>query len=121
MDNALQLFVNLQFIIACLSISAFTFICKSIIEFFLDQPAVPASKSSKFWTKLFLPILPVVVGGLCGYFFTSYPYPTGMDGVGGRISFGLVCGLFSGFAYRIAKGMLAKQIPADATPVQSDK
>lgn len=109
MENAISLFLNLSFLMACLGIAAFTFVCRKVIEFIIDNPNIPLSKYSKFWRDLFLPILPIIVGGICGYIFKSYSYPDGFDGTGSRISFGLVAGLCSGFFYRMFKAFFTKQ------------
>lgn len=110
MDTVLQALFSWQFVLFCLAVAAATFVARKVVEFVLDQPSVPASKTSKFWTDLFLPIFPVVGGPLASWLASGYPYPDGLNGTSGRIIFGLVAGLFSGLVYRIAKSFLASKI-----------
>jgi hypothetical protein len=110
MDTVLQALFSWQFVLFCLAIAAVTFVIRRVIEFVLDHPGIPASKSSKFWTDLFLPIFPVIGGPLGAWFASGYPYPEGLTSDSGRIIFGLVAGLLSGLVYRIAKSFLASKI-----------
>jgi len=110
MDTVLQALFSWQFVLFCLAVAAVTFIARKIIEFVLDHPSIPASKSSKFWTDLFLPIFPVVGGPLGAWLAPGYPYPDGLSTSSGRIIFGLVAGLLSGLVYRIAKSFLVSKI-----------
>jgi hypothetical protein len=69
-----------------------------------------AAKESKLWKELLLPILPVVMGGLGGFIFKTYPYPDGLTTTGSRFLFGLVAGLLSGLFYRVVKAMFIQRI-----------
>lgn len=111
MDNVFQALLSWQFLLFCLCIAAVTFVVRKIIEFFvLDNPKMPGTRTSKFWTDLVLPIFPVVFGCLIGFFATKYPFPQDLHSASGRISFGLVAGLFSGLIYRVAKSFLASKL-----------
>lgn len=110
MDTVLQALFSWQFVLFCLATAAVTFVVRKVIEFILDQPQVPASKSSKFWTDLFLPIFPVVGAPLGAWLASSYPFPEGMNSSSSRVIFGLVAGLLSGLVYRIAKSFLFSKI-----------
>lgn len=108
-----QIFQNLftwQLILFCLGIAAITYVIRYIVEYILDKPQVPASKQSKIWRDLFLPIIPVIIGALVGYLISSYPYPEGISSGGARVMFGLVAGLFSELVYRVVKGLFKEQI-----------
>lgn len=111
MDTVFQALVSWQFVLFCLGVAAVTFILRKCIEFFvLDNPKMPGTRSSKFWTELVLPTFPVVFGCLTGLLATQYPYPETLQSAGGRMTFGLVAGLFSGLIYRVAKSFFATKL-----------
>jgi len=100
-----------QFGLLALAISAITFLFRKVLEFFVIQnPKVPLTKTSLFWRDLFLPILPILIGGFFGYFITSYPYPAGINDISSRILFGLVGGMMSGTIYRIIKKIVLAKV-----------
>lgn len=93
-----------QFGLLALAISAITSVFKKIIEFFiLSNPNVPLDKKSLFWRDVFLPVLPIIIGGLFGYLIKSFPYPAVINDSSSRMLFGLVAGMFSGVIYRMIK------------------
>jgi hypothetical protein len=100
MDSTLEALLSWQFLFFCLSVAAVTFVVRKISEYILDNPKVPASKTSKLWTDLILPILPVFLGSVGALIAKQYPYPTGLNEASGRFAFGLVAGLLSGLVYR---------------------
>lgn len=105
MDLAISMLFSWQFVLFCLGIAAITYICRTIVEYFLG---VYNKKDSKLWTELFLPIGPPITGSIVAHLFKSYPYPQEINSIGGVIIFGLVAGLFSGLVYKIVKGLLTK-------------
>lgn len=110
MDTMLEALLSWQFLLFCLALAAVTFVVRKIAEYVLDNPSVPASKNSKLWTALILPILPVVLGSIGGYFADKYPYPEGLGHSSGRVVFGLVAGLLSGLVYRVINAFLSSKI-----------
>jgi hypothetical protein len=112
MDELLKIFLSWNFMIFCLGLSAFGFVLRKVIEYFiLDNPHVPATKQSPIWRSLILPVAPVITGALAGYFAKGYPYPEGLStSEYGRISFGLVAGLLSGLVYRVINELLKSKI-----------
>ena len=118
MDSMLQALLSWQFLIFCLAIAAITFVIRKIVEFILDKPSVPASKSSVLWTDLILPILPVVLGCICGLAAKKYPYPDGLNFISGRVAFGLVAGLLSTLVYRVVNSFLLAKIAMVQQPAQ---
>lgn len=112
MDNILLTFMlSWQFLGLGALLSCITYMCRLGVEFVLDMPSVPASKSSKFWTDVFLPSLPIILGILFGIFVTGvyFPYPQGISQIGSRVIFGSMSGLASGYIFRIIKGVLSKE------------
>lgn len=112
MEMSLQTLLSWQFILFCLGIAALTFVVRKVVEFILDNPKVPASKTSKFWTELFLPVLPIILGLILAILAKQYPYPM-TDSASGLVRgfFGAVAGMFSGLIYRIMSGMLKSKLP----------
>lgn len=103
MENSINELFSLSFICLCLAIAAITEVLRRIAEFVLDKPQVPASKTSKFWTDLLLPIAPFANGILFTLLIKQYPYPEGWNTTGARFILGLVAGSLSGLVYRVVK------------------
>lgn len=118
MDEILRIFLTWQFMIFCLGLAAITFVIRKIFEFaVLNNPRMPGSKNSLIWRALLLPIAPVVNGALAGFLAKNYPYPEGLGAsTYGRISFGLVAGLFSGLVYRVVIELLRSKMAQGNTP-----
>lgn len=76
----------------------------------------PASKESKLWNDLLMPILPVLLGAFGALLFKTYPYPDGLVTTGGRVIFGLVAGLLSTLFYRVIKALMIQRITGAPTP-----
>ena len=110
MNTVLQALISWQFVFFCLACAAVTFVAKTIIEYVLDNPNVPASKHSKFWKDLFLPLLPIFFGPLGAWLAVGFPYPEGLGNTSARVVFGLVAGFLSGMVYRIVKSFLVSKI-----------
>lgn len=78
-----------------------------MVEFY--PPILLNKKINHFWTELFLPTYPIIIGSLIGGLVTSYPYPEiFVNGLAGRIFFGACCGFISGWIYRIVKNYFLK-------------
>jgi hypothetical protein len=110
MEQSLNELLSLSFICLCLAIAAITEILRRIGEFILDKPQVPASKTSKIWTDLLLPIAPFANGIIFTMLIKSYPYPDGWHSGGSRFILGLVAVSLSGLVYRVAKSFLKDKI-----------
>jgi hypothetical protein len=132
MESVLSQILSVYFVLLCLGISAATFVCRKIIEFILDNPKVSASKTSKFWTELFLPIFPVLFGGLYGYWDKSFVFTATATSSSQRFLFGLVAGLLSGLVYKVIKGLIYSKLnlkeeatadvkPAEEKPVEAQE
>jgi hypothetical protein len=120
MELGFEVLLSWQFLFFSLVIAAITFVTRKIVEYFLDKPEVPASKTAKLWTELLLPIGPVCTGGLVGYFFKQFQYPDNLTTATDRVFFGLIAGLLSGLIYRVIKGMLKSKLPGGQGSPDSD-
>jgi hypothetical protein len=106
--DLVQVFISKEFIFLSLGIWALTLVVRKITEFILDKPQVPASKTSRIWTDLILPLLPVFIGLVFGIFVKKYAYPESMISTSSRIVFAVVAGMFSGLVFRVVKSVLPK-------------
>lgn len=124
MDPILQILLSFPFVIFCLGIAAVVFVFRTFIEYLMTVSKLVA-KEYKFWNDFFLPVSPVVIGSIIGFYFKSYPYPNGLTTDGDRIMFGLVAGLFSTLTYRVVKALLFQKIqevlPTDQSGSTIDK
>lgn len=101
--DILEQFLNMAMIIFSLVIWVLVFIQRKFVEYALSKLG-KSIKEAKLWRELLLPIGPMVTGAIVAFFATSYPYPEMFTGsTSGRIFFGIVCGLMSGFIYRLYK------------------
>lgn len=114
MDQSLNQLFSFSFLCLCIAIAAITEILRRIAEYILDKPQVPASKHSKIWKELFLPIAPFANGILFTLLITGYPYPDGWNSSGSRFILGLVAGSLSGLVYRVVKSFLKDKITSFA-------
>lgn len=118
MDLALSMLLSWQFVLFCLGIAALTYVVRIIVEYALAQYN---KLDSKLWKEVLLPIGPVVSGPFIAKIFESYPYPSDLKSVGGRVVFGLVAGLFSGLVYKIIKGLLGDKYKEKAEDAGLEK
>lgn len=99
--DPLMNFFTWQFMLFSLAVAGVTFILRKVIEYYAKN----ITKNTA-WEDLVLPIFPLVLGCLMGKLMTAYPYPDGLNSVGGRVIFGLVAGMFSGLVYRVLNSLL---------------
>lgn len=111
MDTALQTLLSYQFLLFCLSISAFTYVITIVVDYCFRVKGFVA-KESHLWSELILPILPVLLGSLGALIAKQYPYPPEITSASGRFAFGLVAGLLSGFAWRWVKAIISSKLIA---------
>jgi hypothetical protein len=112
MDPILQILLSWQFIFFGLAIAAVMYVIRLGVEYITSSLLKTGLAGSKLWNELLLPILPVVIGAISGFYLKLFPYPgftPGADGypiTGDRVIFGLVAGLLSTLLYRIIKSLL---------------
>lgn len=75
--------------------------------------AFPKVLTKKYWRELIVPAWPIVMGGLIASLVSSYPYPDVFKNTwSARCAFGIFCGLFSGFVYRLVKKNVLEKLGA---------
>lgn len=109
MDNALQILLSYQFLLFCLAITAFTYVTNIIVNYIFTVKGYVA-KENHLWTELILPILPIVLGCIAALVAKQYPFPAEIVSNSGRLAFGLVAGLLSGFVWRWVKSIIKSKI-----------
>lgn len=121
MDPILQMLLSWQFIVFGLAIAALVFVIRQLIDYSLERwvKLRQKEKKLKLWTNLVLPILPVLLGGICGFLVKTYPYPQELTTPGGRVVFGLVAGLMSGLLYRVIKSLLFQKVTVEPDSASS--
>jgi hypothetical protein len=80
------------------------------------------SALARWWNKVILYALPVLIGGGCGYVPSEWLFPS-IDTVGARVMVGLVIGWFSTFVYKIIRRLIKQKtgvdIPSGPPPAAS--
>lgn len=84
-------FVNWQTILICLGCYLITYMIRTVVESIWIS-----IKGNRFWNEIFLPLGPIVNGGLMA--LAIYPAPL-TNSLLAKILYGGVCGLFSGYVY----------------------
>jgi len=109
LDTVFQAFVNVQTIIICLAIYLLTYVIRKVVE-----GAWKGAKDNRIWREVWLPIGPIVNGGLVGIMAKTFVWPTVIGtSLSGRIMYGAICGVFSALLYSRIRSFI------QSTPAQS--
>ncbi len=109
LDTVFQAFVNVQTIIICLAIYLLTYVIRKVVE-----GAWKGAKDNRIWREVWLPIGPIVNGGLVGIMAKTFVWPTVVGtSLSGRIMYGAICGVFSALLYSRVRSFI------QSTPAQS--
>lgn len=120
MDTALQALLSWQFVLLCLGLSAITHVFRLIVQFFiLDNPKIPANRTSIFWRSVILPAFPFILGLIIGAFIKNGIYPDGIVVTAARMNLGLVAGLLSGLVYKVVTELIKSKMPSEVNQVMS--
>lgn len=124
--SALSGLFSLPFLILCMIIGLAVTGIRKIIEFAGKKiaPNFPDKYEKKlewFWRETVLPAMPLVIGGLFGFFFKDYPYPEQFTSGSATVFIGVIAGLFSGFLYPRVMFYLRKAMPKKVDTVVSEK
>lgn len=124
MPDILTQLLNVSTIVFCLAIFALVWIQRKTVE-----TVFPAIVDKKYWREFLVPAGPIGTGGIIAAVVTSYPYPDMFKETwSARTAFGIFCGLFSGFLYRMVKknimdkfGVAPPPPPATPSPEPTDQ
>lgn len=109
LDTVFNAFINVQTVIICLSVYLMTYVIRKIVE-----GAWKGAKANRIWREVWLPIGPIVNGGLIGVMAKTFVWPTVVDtSLSGRIMYGAICGVFSALFYSRVRSFI------QSTPAQS--
>jgi len=103
-------FLSLSTVVFCLAIFALVWIQRRGVEVIYPKIKDQTSKLGKIWGDFIINVLPLVTGGLLGGLISTYPYPDIFVSAPSRVFFGIVCGLVSGFSYRLLKKLIASKL-----------
>ena len=95
----------------CLGIYALSAVIRMWVEIWK-----PTLKTSNVWTLGVLPTTPILLGALLALVATKFPYPSLVHATSTRVLFGVTCGLFSGWVYRIVKSIIKLRFPGTTPP-----
>jgi hypothetical protein len=82
------------------------------LNVYIKVPTKYSKHIIKFWLEVFLPFLPILLGGLGAFFLPTYPFPASfLTSVSARIILGVVLGATSGVVYRMLKSYIGTMLP----------
>lgn len=115
MEEMFLAFLSWQFLFFCIAIGSLVFMLRRLIEHAMEnwwplKQWSAAHKESTVWTKLVLPIMPIILGQVISLSVSMYPYPEGFSSLGGRWIFGLVAGFSSSFVVRAYNALLSSKV-----------
>jgi len=106
LSQILTQFFSLPTVVFTLGIGAIVWVIRRVL-----QTSIPALRARIWWTEVFLPVAPPIIGVVIAYFATGYPYPEIFSkSTSAHLFFGLVCGFFSSKLYRIGWVILKKRL-----------
>ena len=108
-----------QTLVFTLAIFIFSFLLRRTLEVLFPtlSRGTPLSMAQRVWEELLLPSTPVLVGALMGGLLKNWLYPPALVTTGQHIIYGVVCGFFSGYAYKILKSLLTQKFSVELPDV----
>lgn len=110
-------FFSLSTLVFMMVVFSAVFIQRKLVEAILPSLKEKDSRWNKLWTDFFVPVGPIATGGIIGWLVDNYPYPTMFAGPTAQIFYGIVCGLFSGLAYRLVKKNILEKLSSKVDSV----
>lgn len=111
LDSVFQAFINMQTVIVCLAVYLMTFVIRKVVEGFWK-----GAKANHYWREVWLPIGPIVNGGLIGLMAKTFVWPAVIGtSLSGRIMYGAICGVFSALLYARVRSFISNK------PSKTDK
>lgn len=101
LESVFETFFTVQTLILCLGAYIVTYIVRTVVENYWLK-----SSESNFWNHLFLPLGPIINGGVLALLTKSLA-PAVLNGsMAGVVTFGMICGSFSALLYSRIKDYL---------------
>lgn len=115
LDSTLDVFINWQTIILCLSIYLISFIIKTVIE-----TIIPTALTNKYYKAIFVTLSPIFYGVFLGYFAHMFPWPIASitDSAIARCLYGAVCGMSSGWVYSAVRTWVKAKEASLKSPIE---
>jgi hypothetical protein len=112
MDEAITQLVSIYTLLFMLGCWVLTFLTRRVVETAIpslkkksdenDSQITYTTPFSRWWNQVLLYFIPTCWGMLGGASLGSvYPFPEGIQSMSGRIFFGMVCGFFCTFGYKL--------------------
>ncbi len=103
MDQILSILVSWQFIVLCLGIFAVIQFIRIIVEY-----TIPSSINARWWRSFILPLLPLILGALVGFFTKKYnfAFPDVITTNAEKFMFSIGAGALSSTVVRVIREML---------------
>lgn len=107
LDQVAKAFLNAQTILICLAIYLMTYVIRKVVE-----GVWVGAKKHRLWREVWLPIGPIVNGGLIGLMAKTFVWPEIVGtSLSGRIMYGAICGVFSALLYSRVRSFIASKTP----------
>lgn len=107
LNKVFEAFVNPQTVTICLAVYILTFVVRKVIEGVWKN-----AKGSRLWCEVWLPIAPIANGAFIGVVARTFVWPAVVGtSLSGRIMYGAICGIFSGFLYNRIRSWLQSAPP----------
>lgn len=105
MENMFEQLITLPNFAFCLMVWVFVWIQRRAIKVLWKK-----AEKSRVYRELLLPMGPLGTGGIMAMLNTEFPYPEDFQTFWGRIFFGVMAGLGSAHAYKMAKPFLPENM-----------
>lgn len=97
----LSILLSWQLALVCLIIYVLTFVFRKVMEGYF-----PSLKENVKWREIYLGIMPMLFGVVFGLVSFPFPWPVELASMFNRTMTSMVCGMFSGWVYARAKGIV---------------
>lgn len=127
LDALVQAVFNPQTLFICMAVYVITYFGRKVIEgtwkiLIANGTFRQTVTLDRLWNEVFLPVFPVLVGGLMGLMAKTFIWPEITNGTrGGRILYGAICGMFSSFVYNRIRAWLKSSPSKGASAAEDDK
>ena len=101
MDNIFEQLLTLPNVAFCLMVWVLVWMQRKVLSLVWAK-----AEASRVYREFLLPLGPLGTGGIMAAIVSQFPYPEGIEGLWGRVMFGVLAGLASAHVYKMAKPFL---------------